>query len=102
MNLFGIYYFSERKNDMSINLDTLKKIMKERGYTYEHIANSLRCSKPFVWQIVNGERRLTYENALLIARVFGMKPDDLFYSTYLNNDDIKKRIALVDKYKNSI
>lgn len=87
---------------MSIKLDSLKEIMKEKKYTYDHIANSLRCSKPFVWQIVNGERRLTYENALLIARVFGMKPDDLFYSTYLNNDDIKKKIAKVDKYEKSI
>lgn len=61
-----------------------------------------RGSKPFVWKIVNGERRLTYENALLIARVFGKKPDDLFYSIYLNNDEIKKKIAEINRYKKYI
>lgn len=87
---------------MSINLVTLKKFMKEKEYTYEHIAKSLRCSKTFVWQIVNGERRLTYENAPLIARVFNLKPDDLFYLTYLNNADVKKKIVNVDKYKKNL
>ena len=52
--------------------------MKEKKYTYEYIANALGCSKPFVWQIINNKRRLSYKNALLIARAFNMKPDELF------------------------
>lgn len=87
---------------MNICMDKLKKIMKEKKYTYEYIANVLGYSKPFVWQIINGERRLTYENALLIARVFDMKPDELFYLTYFGNDNIKKKISKVDKSKKNI
>lgn len=87
---------------MNMRMDKLKELMKKNKYTYETIANSLGYSKPFIWQIINGERRLTYENALLIARVFDMKPDDLFYSTYFDNDDIKKKISKVDKCKKNL
>lgn len=74
--------------------------MKEKKYTYEYIANALGCSKPFVWQIINNKRRLSYKNALLIARAFNMKPDELFYDSYIDNEDVRKRLLQVDKVRN--
>lgn len=85
---------------MNVNFQLLKSIMKEKKYTYEYIANALGCSKPFVWQIINNKRRLSYKNALLIARAFNMKPDELFYDSYIDNEDIRKRLLQVDKVRN--
>lgn len=85
---------------MNVNFQLLKSIMKEKKYTYEYIANALGCSKPFVWQIINNKRRLSYKNALLIARAFNMKPDELFYDSYIDNEDIRKRLLQVDKVHN--
>ena len=85
---------------MNVNFQLLKSIMKEKKYTYEYIANVLGCSKPFVWQIINNKRRLSYKNALLIARAFNMKPDELFYDSYIDNEDIRKRLLQVDKVRN--
>ncbi len=85
---------------MNVNFQLLKSIMKEKKYTYEYIANALGCSKPFVWQIINNKRRLSYKNALLIARAFNMKPDELFYDSYIDNEDVRKRLLQVDKVRN--
>ena len=85
---------------MNVNFQLLKSIMKEKKYTYEYIANALGCSKPFVWQIINNKRRLSYKNALLIARAFNMKRDELFYDSYIDNEDIKQNLLQVDKVLN--
>ena len=85
---------------MNVNFQLLKSIMKEKKYTYEYIANALGCSKPFVWQIINNKRRLSYKNALLIAHAFNMKPDELFYDSYIDNEDVRKRLLQVDKVRN--
>lgn len=85
---------------MKYDFKLLKAIMKENKYTYEYIANALGYSKPFVWQIINNKRRLSYKNALLIARAFNMKPDELFYDSYIDNEDIKQRMSQVDKVRN--
>lgn len=77
---------------MNINLNTLKEIIKENKYTYEYVSNKIGYSKPFVWQIVNSERGLSYKNAILIASVFGMKPDDLFYKDFITNNEIRERL----------
>lgn len=74
--------------------------MKEKKYTYEYIANALGYSKPFIWQIINNKRRLSYKNALLIARAFNMKPDELFYDSYIDNEDIRQRLLQVDNVRN--
>ena len=68
--------------------------MKEDKLTYEYIANDLGYSKPFIW---NNKRGLSYKNALLIAHVFNMKPDELFYDSYIDNSDIMAKISQIDK-----
>ena len=71
--------------------------MKEKKYTYEYIANALGYSKPFIWQIINNKRGLSYKNALLIAYIFNMKPDELFYDSYIDNSDIIKKLSQINK-----
>lgn len=82
---------------MNINFKLLKAIMKEDKITYEYIANALGYSKPFIWQIINNKRGLSYKNALLISHVFNMKPDELFYDNYIDNSDIIKKISQINK-----
>lgn len=82
---------------MNINFKLLKAIMKENKLTYEYIANALGYSKTFIWQIINNKRGLSYKNALLIAYIFYMKPDELFYDSYIDNYDIMKKVSQINK-----
>ena len=81
-------------------LDTLRK---ENGYTYYHIAKMINCSKSYVWQIFNGKRTLSYEQAVLISSIFNMKTDEIFYLEFTNEKmqqkikEMKKRKQEIDK-----
>ncbi len=57
----------------------LQKIRKKAGLSYEEIARQLGISKSFYWQIEHKKRRLYYNMAVKIAKLFDLKPDDLFY-----------------------
>ena len=57
----------------------LKKLREQCGYSYSKIADKLKISKAYYWQIENKKRNLSYLMALKIAKVFNLKPDDLFY-----------------------
>ena len=39
----------------------------------------LGISTAYYWQIENKKRRLFYDDAIRIAHIFCLKPDDLFY-----------------------
>ena len=39
-------------------------------------------SKAYYWQIEHKNRRLSYEMAKEIAKIFNLKPDDIFYDEY--------------------
>lgn len=60
-------------------MEKLKQIRTEFGYTYQKMAELLKISKTFYWQIENSQRTLTYQMAKRIADIFKKKPDDLFY-----------------------
>jgi len=57
----------------------LKNLRKKYGYTCEELASQINISKVYYWQIENGKRRLFYYQAIKIANIFNLKPDDLFY-----------------------
>ena len=61
----------------------LQELRISKGYTHQQMADSLNISKCFYWQIENQKRRLSYETALKIAKIFKMKPDGLFYDDYI-------------------
>lgn len=44
----------------------------------------LGISKPYYWQIENRKRGLSYQMAVNIAKIFNLKPDDIFYEEFTN------------------
>lgn len=63
----------------------LKELRIKNNMSLVEIANSIGISKTFYFQIENGQRRLLYENAVKIAKIFNVKPDYLFYDDTLKN-----------------
>lgn len=61
-------------------LETLKKMRISKNISCKDISGVLNISKTYYWQIENGSRRLSYELAKKIAKIFNLKPDDIFYS----------------------
>lgn len=66
----------------------LKELRYENKLTTQNMADKLGISKPFYSQIENGVRRLSYDMAIRIAKIFGVKPDVIFYDDHL---EYKKR-----------
>ena len=65
-----------------IKLEKLKEIRKRKSVSMQEIADYLKISKTFYWQIENKKRRLSYVMAKNISSYFGMKPDDLFFDEF--------------------
>ena len=57
----------------------LKEVRKKKGYTIYDMANKLGITASFYSQIENKKRRLFYDMACDIAKIFNLKPDDIFY-----------------------
>ncbi|MBE6152711.1 MAG: helix-turn-helix transcriptional regulator [Firmicutes bacterium] len=70
-----------------MNNTRLKELRTKNNFTYQMMANELNVSKTFYWQIEHGVRKLSYKMAFDIARIFGLKPDDIFYDEFLNYND---------------
>jgi putative transcriptional regulator len=63
----------------------LRDLRIKNNMSLVDVANSIGISKTFYFQIENGQRRLLYENAVKIAKIFNVKPDYLFYDDTLKN-----------------
>ena len=61
-------------------INSLLKLRLEYGYSYQKMSELTGISKTFYWQIEHKERRLSYELAKKIAKVFNKKPDEIFYN----------------------
>lgn len=66
-----------KSNSNSINI--LKELREKNNYSYEDMAIMLGISKSYYWQIEHKNRRLYYEMAKEIAKIFNLKPDDIFF-----------------------
>lgn len=60
----------------------LKELRILNNYTVVEIAKIIGISPTYYWQIENKKRRLYYEVAVKIAKVFNKKPDEIFYEEY--------------------
>ena len=60
-------------------MNKLRDYRIQRNYSCQMMANMLRISKTYYWQLEQKKRRLTYDMAIKIAKIFNLKPDDLFY-----------------------
>lgn len=61
----------------------LKETRYKNKYTTRQMGGMLEISKPFYCQLENGTRRLSYDMAVKIARVFKTKPDKIFYNDHI-------------------
>ncbi len=65
-------------------MNKLKEIRMKNKYSCQKMAESLNISKPFYWQLENQKRKLSYVMAVKIAKIFKMKPDEIFYQEFKN------------------
>lgn len=63
-------------------MNKLKELRIKHKLTHQSMADTLKISKSYYWQIENMKRRLTYELAIEIANIFKTTPDTIFYSDY--------------------
>ena len=70
-----------------VSMERLKELRLANGYTYQDMANFLKISKAFYWQIENQKRTLTYRMSLRIAIIFKIKPDEIFYEEFKNKEN---------------
>ncbi len=66
-------------------MEKLKKLREEKNLSYNAMAKLLEINKTFYWQIEHRDRRLSYNMAYNIARIFNLKPDDIFYEYFKEN-----------------
>lgn len=65
----------------------LREKRLQNHYTSRYMAEKLNISKPFYSQLENDKRKLTYDMAIKIAKIFNTKPDKLFYEEHVNRVD---------------
>ena len=62
----------------------LRELRLKNKFTNQFMADELGISKPFYCQIEHGQKRLSYNIAVKISKIFNLKPDDLFYEKFNN------------------
>jgi putative transcriptional regulator len=70
-----------------MELEKLKELRISEKKTYQDVADEIEVTKPYYWQIENGKRGLSYGMAVKIAAVFGKKPDEIFLTSQLTNEE---------------
>lgn len=65
-------------------MSRLRELRIASGYTGVEIAKRVGISKSYYFQIEYGQKRLYYDLAIRIAKIFNKKPDAVFY------DDLNK------------
>lgn len=66
-----------------MKMNKLKKLRINSKLSYQDMANILNISKAYYWQLENNKRRLFYRQAIEIAKIFHLKPDDIFYHDFI-------------------
>lgn len=62
------------------NTNKLKELRLKKGLTIIEMAKKIDISPAHYCLIENKKRNLYYDMAIKIAKVFNLKPDDLFYT----------------------
>ena len=60
----------------------LKELRLKNKLSVVQMASIVGISPTYYWQIENKDRRLYYELAVKISKVFKLKPDDIFYDEF--------------------
>lgn len=70
-------------------MEVLKQYRIKHKLSYKDMSTKLGISKTFYWQIENDKRRLSYNRAMEIAKIFNTTPDQLFYEDIVNQKSNK-------------
>lgn len=57
----------------------LRELREQLNYSCKDMGSMLNICVSYYWQIESGTRNLYYEQAKQIAKIFNLKPDDIFY-----------------------
>lgn len=60
-------------------MEKLKQLRLKNKLTHQAMGDLLGISKVFYWQLENDRRRISYDMAYRIAKIFNKHPDDIFY-----------------------
>ena len=63
-------------------MSNLKEYRNKYKYSCQKMADMLNISKSFYWQLENNKRKLSYETACKISKIFKTTPDNIFYKDY--------------------
>ena len=66
-----------------VKLKELERLRLEHNYSYQQMADMLKISKAYYWQIEHNNRRIYYDLAIKIAKIFDKKPDEIFYDFFI-------------------
>jgi len=66
-------------------LSKFRYLRKERGLNLEDIARELKVSKAYISMIETGKRSLDYEMAIQMARIFNIRPDEIFFEDIIKS-----------------
>lgn len=64
-------------------MEKLKECRIRNHYSFNYMAKQLGISKTYYWQLEHNQRRISYEMAIKIASIFNKKPDEIFYSEFI-------------------
>lgn len=79
--------------NLVINMYKTEKLKKNRvnqGFTIYDMSKLLHISPAYYSQIENKKRRLSYDMAVMIANIFNLKPDDIFYDNNIISKNSNK------------
>ena len=66
----------------NLSMKKLKELRLKNKLSVVQMASIVGISPTYYWQIENKDRRLYYELAVKISKVFKLKPDDIFYDEF--------------------
>ena len=61
----------------------LEKLRLKYNYSYQQMADMLKISKSYYWQLEHNNRRIYYDLAIKIAKIFHKRPDEIFYDFFI-------------------
>ena len=75
----------QRGEKMTVQLNKLRALRKQRGISLRKLGSLLGKSKQYMSELERGNIKLSYDMAMDIADVMGLKPDDIFLPGVSNN-----------------
>lgn len=79
--------------------DIFREHRLKKGYTQEEIAEKLGISSKYISRVENGVQGVSDETLIKYINILEIEPNKL-YSYFVDNDNIRKQIEIVEKINN--